>query len=63
MGTQGRRIDERTRQRAAKLAEQGLSRSEVARVLGLHRETVRNIVLQHREGRRQPHDPDCSPSR
>jgi DNA invertase Pin-like site-specific DNA recombinase len=63
MGTQGRRIDERTRQRAAKLAEQGLSRSEVARVLGMHRETVRNIVLQHRGDRRRPHDPDGSQSR
>lgn len=52
MGTQGRRIDEQTRARAVKLVEeQGISKSQVARMLDLHRDTVRTIVREHAEDR------------
>lgn len=46
MSEQGRKKDDQTRQRVRKLAEQGMSQSQIARALMLNRETVRIIVRE-----------------
>ena len=53
---------ERRRRRAARLLAQGLSPSEVARQVGVHRQSVSRWARQlEREGHRWAMQPDCGP--